>query len=821
MANLIARANLALAAGNFNAVEAGANAFINSEAGTTDTTTSYVYDTACTVTNLDSINGIALLLQRLGTTGTFSVALSDDNGTTATREVTVNCSDLPTERSWVFFKFSSPLVGDGGTDYRVGIKSSTATQVRVYGDGSRRSRVMALDATAVAGAADVLFIVGEWTAAGAGSDFTVTMDQTAATDYGAIIIGQRGILNWGTTAATNYLLRTSGIMKVFSGGSYRQGTVATPVPRDSTAILEFDCTSATEFGLENYGGEVIIQGLSRTVAKNIVHCKLNTDEAAAQLVLGADTDVGWLSGDEIGIASTTRTSTQFETRVLDGNATATTITVTVGLTNAHSGTSPTQAEVVLLTHNCKFRATNASFRTYFTNSRNAIVDVDWCEFRYLGSNTSNEFGIQFGATDQFIGTAHMKFFSFRDGFYIRGIGSANGGWTIEDFTSYNPLIQSTLGGVSVERTTETDWVVRRGIIMGGTGDSNGYFFDDIGGTIEDITVTSTPHQGIRISDPTLVPWTIDGLVIHSNATYGFYWPTDSVGGGTIRDFQIWRNNSASGQIFFNQVSVHDLTWENGLLFGGNTYNINVFGETTVIGLTWKNVTIAGDSTFATGTGIVIAGNGGICFVNEWRWINCTFGVASGIFVAHTAEDILFTNSVTPTTWTMIGCTLASTEEVDDYDLFWDNRSFILLQNLDGGATHKAYLKQGIIVSDTTIFTFGQKLTPTSATIKIDTSIRIPGRGFLVPVDAAQAATITAECQKDGSYNGNQPRLMVRANPLIGIADDTVLDTMTVGASTTEVLSGTTIAVTAKGVIEAFVDCDGTVGNLFVGEFGAS
>ena len=68
--------------------------------------------------------------------GTVSVALSDDGGVTATREVTVNATDLPTSAGWVFFKFASTLTLDGGVDYKVGVKSSVAANATFYRDAT-------------------------------------------------------------------------------------------------------------------------------------------------------------------------------------------------------------------------------------------------------------------------------------------------------------------------------------------------------------------------------------------------------------------------------------------------------------------------------------------------------------------------------------------------------------------------------------------------------------------------------------------------------------------------------------------------------------
>jgi hypothetical protein len=54
-------------------------------------------------------------------------------------------------------------------------------------------------------------------------------------------------------------------------------------------------------------------------------------------------------------------------------------------------------------------------------------------------------------------------------------------------------------------------------------------------------------------------------------------------------------------------------------------------------------------------------------------------------------------------------------------------------------------------------------------------------------------------------------LIVRKHPALGITADTVLDTHTAAAGTWEQLTGTTATVTADGVLEFIVDCDGTAG----------
>jgi hypothetical protein len=136
---------------------------------------------------------------------------------------------------------------------------------------------------------------------------------------------------------------------------------------------------------------------------------------------------------------------------------------------------------------------------------------------------------------------------------------------------------------------------------------------------------------------------------------------------------------------------------------------------------------------------------------------------------------------------------------------------------------KSWFQGGIIERDTTIFNTAspsERLTPSSASIKLQSGPR------LVAVDDLDTVTINVYVRKsvagDGAaYNGNQPRLILKANPAVGINTDTVLDTMTASNGTWEQLTGTTSAVNADGAFEFYVDCDGTTGWVNVDDWSIS
>ena len=81
--------------------------------------------------------------------------------------------------------------------------------------------------------------------------------------------------------------------------------------------------------------------------------------------------------------------------------------------------------------------------------------------------------------------------------------------------------------------------------------------------------------------------------------------------------------------------------------------------------------------------------------------------------------------------------------------------------------------------------------------------------------SGNTAAVTVKVRKNGSYAGDQPRLVVKANAAAGIPADVVLDTLSVGADTWETLSGTTAAVDDDAILEFVVDCNGVAGDVFV------
>lgn len=813
-ANLVAKASSNFTtASTWGVAEAGASATQLTRDNSTNTTTSYVYSSAFTCTNTDVIEGVLVRVVRVNTTGTVSVALSDDNGTTATRAVTVNASDLPaTDNSWVFFKFGSTLTCDGGTDYKVGVIGSSAGNATFYRDvtAGNWTRILRTNATQTPVAADNMYVVGEWTAAATETPLTVTMNETATTDYGLMDIGFRGTVTYGTVAATNYYLRLSGDLNIWNGGTLNIGTVATPMPSGSTAKLNLDSGSNVQYGLiVNNQGTLVLQGNPITVKSFLA-----ADAAAAATALTTSTSTGWLNGDEIAIASTTRTGSEGEKKTMGANASGTSIGTIAALTNAHSGTAPTRAELGNLTRNVQIFGASATLQTYVLINPTATVNWDYAELYWMGSNTANKRGLNIGTTT---GTVDIQYCALHDFVVANSVPFYMDALTSGSMTFSHNVIALTANRIFwIEPSTSTTWVIDDNLAIKNTDSAVGLYLNStVIGYFTNNTIAGVTNYAIQMAvcNTVLGATRFTGNIWHSN---GLGFQVQCPGAGSvIGNSTAWRNNATG--IFLdnsNHFPYGTLVIDGYTAFGNGTSNLNLqanSGTTVIV----NNATLNGDTTFSTASGL-------LPFCNFITLNNASMGVASGILTTHSTADINASNNCNPKI-TGSNVTLSSATQVSTPGTVYAG-SYISFSKFGGVAgankswTAGSLSTWNITTNDTVIFNTAspsQRLTPATTANKFQSSMK------QTAINSGATSTISVYARKSASgdaggadYNGAQPRLMLKTNPDCGLGDganDTVLDTMTVAVGNWELLTGTTSAVTANCIIGAYVDLDGTAG----------
>lgn len=806
-----------------------ATSFVNSESATGTVTTSYTAS-AGAVTGIITATGIGLKLSvRTGTTGTLSAHIAIAGVEVTGTLVTINTADLPVAATadinggWFFLKFAAGVVLAGATTYTVEVKTSSANQIGLFSTATTAwSHFISTNASAAPVAGDDVIIAGEYLSAGSSNAFVVTIDETATTDYGAastslvtpsISVCSKGTLKSGTTATTNYNLKVSGNIIVYSGGEFDLGTTGTPMPRDSSITLLFDSAANVDFGLTVRNlGTFVSQGQSRTSGKNFVSTLLNTDEAIASTSLGVADDTGWLDNDEIAVASTTRTAADCEAGALNGAAGASTLTVDGfagaggGLAVAHSGTSPTQAEVILLTRNVKINGASASLQGYIDIKATATIDCDWTEFKWLGSATANKRGIDTACTT---GVQSFQYCSLHNFEVASSNGLKMSGASGTGLTFSNNVTFKIANEHFINSASSGTWILDTNIFMSNiTAGTNLISLLDIGGTFTNNTMIGATATGFQFNEARATFGTFSGLTSHSNAANGI--TSNGVFLGTITTFSIWRNN-AVGISFSGQPMESTLS---NFTFFGNTTDSYTLGGGGI--LTFINIISNGDSTFSTTNGI---NNNSNSQFGRLIIINGNFGTAGGIKTAHT-NDINIGAVNNYTGFQLYNTILASATEIASQTNMSPS-SFISSEKHDQTAgLHKTWKKYGTIAIETgTVHTGSQsiKMTPNTAGSKLESSG--PFGGFKVAVANGATVTPTVYVYEDGTYNGNRCRLIVKRNDAMGISADTVLDTRTGAADAVwEAMSGATAAVTDDGTLEFVIDCDGTAGNVYVDSF---
>lgn len=824
-----------------------------------------------------TVKGLCVRLAgRASGTPTNTMTVHLRNATTATNvaSVTVNVSQLPrgstgtdSEGGWLYLQFSAPVLLVAGNNYLVrALLSSTSTAVTLMRDGTAANlhRLLVTTTTQAPAAGDDMFICGDFD--GSANPVTavtarvVTQNQTAATDYGsaststvnsALSVSVGGTLTFPTGADS--LLRLSGQLKVYNGGTLAMGAPGAEIGRGFTAILEFDCAADSDFGLHGMNGSTVtLQGLSRTSGKDVSQTLLIADAAAAATSIDVADDTGWLNGDQIALASTSQTPSHAEDVALGANAGATTITVGA-LTNAHLGTTThqMQAEVVLLTRNCIVRSVSStammSAVRWLSGTPTAglvsTFDCDWVQFRYVangqrininsGSSLTFDHCVIWGAEGA---TNGGGWFGDSSG----GVGASDT-LAIRDCTYYHCL---STGGNGIYFAS--------GFSLAGVGDrvviDNFVYIAKVAGG----ATAGTQLTGIRMDAPD--PRVAIGTLRASSCSYGLYFPTlgASMGGrkyGPCYFHSTATSGGAGYGILFNASVQSNLRFADvyawrctstGIFFSTESHGIRFEGTTVLIGnggqgvafsavahsgIYFRDLVAAGDTGFAQGNAIDT-----VATHLELTIDKASLGVAAGLLVAHSGADI----TIDPLQGHRLQLTLRAvvTGSATEYsptalaldDLTFD--SFLAIARKDGtAAIHETWTPLGkVTIEQTTVQDApGLALTPAidniaGCDLRLESGAGRVGRGYMVPVLSGNTVQVAVGVRKDGTYAGNAPRLIVKQNSALGIDVDTVLDTLTVGANTWETLTGTTAAVTDDGVLEFVVDCDGSAGNVFVNQW---
>lgn len=758
-------------------------------------------ETASYTPGVITVDGILLnmSLRVASPSGTMTVTLRNQTAGTDVASVTINNSDLPaigtTAQSpgcWIFFKFSGSQLLLAATAYRVRVTSSVNNQCALYGGASNDWNILLRTTTTAApGAADRLFIQGEKTGTGAMTSITITNDNNAATDFGAIDISDGGTLIDRTTGSTQ--LRLSGMLYVWKGGTLTQSDSN----NSQTHILEFDSSTDVEFGLYVHSGTWNGQGASKTKTWS----KLAADASAGATALTLSDNVGttWKNGDTILITTSTRTAGQSETKTLGADSSGTSLPTVGALANDHGGDAATgvQCEVANLNRNIVIRAVASTLTTYVFIGAGATVDLDWVELYYLGSATTNKRGFDITTTAAGGGDVNIQNCAIHDcndttsnlGFVITG--SLATGFTISNNVVYN--VGGT--GISIATTSATAYEVSNNLFAVNASGAM-VSLSDLGGTISGNIAVSGTTTGFTFADSNA--WgTVSNNEAHGNTSYGVSLgasnPSSAI---TMTGFKTWRNSDYGFYFSANVTGVGPYTLEDFIIFGNANAGLACAGVYIQAPVVLSDCVFNAGATLTQPVGIDFIANSTIPDVTL---NSCSFGATT----THATADIRLGNN------TMQGIntyntTMASATEVSG-NTTMSLSSFVRSSRHDGTAgAYKAWFRYGTIINDTVTFNTAspsEQLTANNASFKLESAYKY------VAMNSGQVATVSVYIRKNAGYTGNQPRLIVKRNDSAGITADTVLATYSAGTGSWNQISGATAAVTEDCVLTFCVDCD--------------
>jgi len=441
MANLLCESNINFTSSSWKVLDT--TSFLNSEAASTNTTTSYVASSVFTPGAI-TIEGIMIKYRYVVTnSGTLSVDLYNSTGASsvAGSEVTINVSDLAfwmtatsvqTNGGFIYLKFAAPITLAAATNYAVRVKSSVNGTVSINRDATTANwtRALVTSTTASATTDDILYTCGTFTGTSTPSFITCTMNNTSSTVFGGIELGGYSKFILENNAATAYILKikNNGNFICSLNSELEFGTSGTPVDSTSSLLLEMQSSTLANNKIDFRATcKVSIYGTSR-----IRMTTLNADSAAAATSLTTSIATGWKNGDELVFGQTARSASDLtDKKSLTADASGTTLTI-AAMTNAKLGTGSIKCDIGNLTSNVKIYGTSASQTFYINNGNlnmtvNTTIYINDVEFRYMGSNTTFTYGfIIQNETTAICNIKNCSFSDFGTSGRVLGLGGSSG-----------------------------------------------------------------------------------------------------------------------------------------------------------------------------------------------------------------------------------------------------------------------------------------------------------------------------------------------------------------------------------------------------------
>ena len=822
-------------------------------------------------------SGIVLRISdRAGTTGTLDVSLYNATDSVEVAVVSVSYNDLRSA-GWHYFVFASPVTLEAGKNYNVRVRASGNDQIYFSRSSTANDwcKALVLNDSVSPASNDKLHIARILTGSSVTTP-TVTMDSTNT----ALVIGPSVSGNWpqsppfsitiaggcelayGTATNTNYILKLNGSLFVGCEGVFRMGSSSNPIPASSTAILEFQVSSANQTGLFNWGGTVTIYGSNPTLTRIT---NLTANAASGQPVITVADATGWTSGDPIMLSPSRPTVSdwqEFTVSSVSGND----ITLSANLTVARDGTGIPEVggafALNLRSFNVVLRSQSSSNQWVWNNrwqwqtgSRiNYVYDIRYASLFYLGTNAANTSGSGIGGQNVFdTGMKRVRDSVFRSCLMIHGIRFDGSTATYEGFeVDGNIYYRCGTGGggfiaIDTWNGAPPDWkgVIRNCLFARCTNNDSAPVISltSFDGTIENCTLIGSNHRLFNLFEPSDASAYANALSV-SNLRRFFCGGSSGFRFANWGVRYRWQRLVVDGIVAVRCSSTNEveIVQSRGLFLLSNPA---IYGATNAIALTTSNSDdrmcsdlrviggrIAGESATYPVTNALLLAN--IVAFDCVEFVDVDFKAGNGIAnLLNSSSNINFFNRINFENC-KLPSGLMSLTALATYTAFGrepggvQNQPRLTISRYDQQANDWRWYVP---------FRGGGQLDFTTFRTSAPSERIFPRRDFggayprlrsttkFCTVAQGQIATVKVWIRKsansDGeAYNGQQPSLVIRRNTALGTSyrDDVVLATATGGAGTWEQLQASLPSAAWDTVIEVWVECDGTAGWLHVDDW---
>lgn len=773
-----------------------------------------------TVLGADVISGILLYVASLSSSpqGTFTCVLRDTTNNVTCASVTVNVSDFVypfgspavwSPAGWYYFKFASPYTTVTGVNYAVGVSSSNIStvylgQVTATTYDWMRLYVETASASGNPTTGDSIFIIGQMTGTGAHTSINVTNDSnTGGICYNQIYVNGYSTFKTLTGASTS--LTVSG-MQIYGGGLFSMGSGTANgqfIASGNTANLTFSPSASYLIMFNaNPGATATFYGARCSTCRTrlVVDCNKTN-------VLGLLDAPDWNVGDRILVAGSTayNQSEEFTISAVSG----TSVTASTNLTYYHCGTK-------IEPYDCRADVVNIS------NSNLTLT------LRGVGPAYFQSTSADLEITNCFIYTLTQSYINLN--YPILSIPWTNNLWKNGRITSsFNPNIDILNNVFYFPTSWGNNGIIIYDYSLTGnfdsnticaTGSNNGaYIYLSHTNVTNNAMFENENYQGYYLSVVN------SPIYCAHNRTYlcQTNWVASNnggVGAGGYSSPAITISACSQYGIYYGTIACNNFQ---GLLIDSLTSFVN----SAEFGATQNNqgyyAGIVKNSFFSASSTVIGNHIGSYTMGSYFAEATTSFdyqGMDLKLYNCKIGTQFPYTwlanfDVATNSKLTLYNCSLSANTMVYGNVLnYCDDNTYVAIQNRDGitGGNNFTWIRYAEISTDSASAEAGNsfctKLTPNVATNSMGTQAIYK---YYIPVNNATARAVTFRLKADSNYNGHCYLSLYYMGNLVVSRNNPALTTSYANYTVTAPSS----SFNDNGVMEAWIEFDGTVGSIYL------